>query len=230
MFTTQLSLDEGIGYYPGQDLPYGEWVKIPELTPWENNPMCRQERDHPFRELVELIARHGQTSPAGAILTPDGKRVLWDGNRRYRAVQELGWKVLWVVTRTKGNPALLAAVGNSGVRPFTTKEIAQIAGDHPIIVDAVIPTKGRKVRELMEVLGPEYRTFSRRYGTRAYDIARRVAKYSDMGPDGVRGTLLYMITQPDGCVNLLFRAMRDGIEPDRLADIVKSGETLAPKW
>lgn len=225
-----------LGYFPGDELPYGQWYAISEIQPWLLNPSSRSKRDAAYKELLWKLSTYGQVRP---IIFVDWERehnILCDGNRRYRAVAELGWTHIWSVSHGAKNPLYLAALLNGSTRRHEGRDIPELVSVAYDVLDYVDRSKAVKLRLLADLLGiTEYKQFAGRFGDRAYDVARRVQRYLhgaglNWQHKDIRIVLLYMIHQPEGVVRRLEEALRGGIDPNRLATIIRSGRLLEPTW
>jgi hypothetical protein len=227
---------DAVGYYPGQHVPYGAWVNLIALEPWEGNPECRSLDDVPMKRLRESLLTYGQVQPASTLnYGRNGRSTVWDGNRRYRAAHELGWDRLWVVSRDlkpEVSEATLAVVANSTVRPWASQEIVQAVDRHPEVLTFAPKAIQGSVARLQAALNPtEYRAFARDFGVRAARMAARVERYiGGERDDDLYATILHYFMAVSGGAKRVEDAMRLGIDATRLRDLIESGKPITPRW
>ena len=213
------------GHYPIATLPYGEWWGLNDLHAWDLNPPQRSKRDPDYLRLLASLAAEGQADPA--IINLEA-RVLVDGNRRLRAIQELGWSHLWVVAMKPGaSIAATVRAINATQRRWGDGEHATLARTLPDYGKYLSKTQVHYIKSAYDALGDAGVAFFHRYSTRAVRLARRVANVTGLE---LAVVLRYLMAQEDGVVRALERALSLDINPERLAEIISTGEPLKPRW
>jgi predicted DNA-binding protein YlxM (UPF0122 family) len=116
-----------------------EMVVVPE---WR----IRREvvKDKAFEELKESIRVNGQLQPVEVQPLHNGKYEIVFGLRRYAAVQELGWKTIKAIVRSRGElERQMAEVAENIHRlPYNSKETALAIAKYARLV-AVLSQRGR---------------------------------------------------------------------------------------
>jgi hypothetical protein len=218
----------GLGYRPGQAVPYGEWVPLEKIAENPENPPSRSGSDLSYRELALSMEAHGQGLPV-ILIRRLGNYILSDGHRRRRVAAELGWSALWAVWRYC-DPTDLAALINTATKPWRSQEVLETAAARQTVISIVPHTKARHVAKLMELLGDKYPLFASRFGLRGFYVSRRVANYLGWPPERTLEVIDYVLASPEGVIRRLEEALRDGIAPDRLSGVIRAGEPLVPRW
>jgi hypothetical protein len=127
---------------------------LARLVPWNDNPSLRTADTPLWREFVEHLRKYGQLYPIIVVALSDGRYMIVDGHRRYRALMQIGHESAWVL-----------------VSPLTFKE-AMAAYGHA--EQLKLRWEGRQLGELIRRLGyetvrPMLRPFYRRILDRAFD-------------------------------------------------------------
>lgn len=220
-----------IGYWPREQLPYGEWLSLGDCTPNPDNPPDRMRLDGSMRKLLESLKRFGQVEPI-SISINNNQFLVDDGNRRWFAARQLEWAAVWGVLRERIDATLLMAIKNTTRKTMGGKGIGVLAATRPDILQVVPDEYSALLRQAVAHLGDDYPAFSRLFGPRGVKIARRVLAHVGWDEQSIGLVLRYMTRQGAGVMRRLEEAMSnvDPIASGRLIEVITSNESLKRRW
>lgn len=145
-----------------KDLGAGDWNKKPQavaagagttrvavalIAPDPDQPRKAFDPER-LNELAASIQEHGLIQPIGLRVNPEtpGHYTITFGERRFRAVQQLGWDEIDALVRAPANPAIEALIENLHRDDLTAWETAMALAQ-------VAESTGKKYNELADLVG-----------------------------------------------------------------------------
>jgi hypothetical protein len=167
-------------------------------------------KDKAFEELKESIRVNGQLQPVEVQPLHNGKYEIVFGLRRYAAVQELGWKTIKAIVRSRGDlERQMAEVAENVHRlPYNSKQMALAIAKYARLVavlsqrgrpEALTPEQvekakemreqGKSFREIARTLGVDHKTVGRYLGEKPIEAGEKMSTELTISPHPAEQTM-----------------------------------------